>query len=102
MRHILTLAFLLNLVGCASQYQTPTSCSDMKSCTKYVRAKLISNLELDKSFLGQSVEVEFFLNDNAEVIEYKVANQSGLLELDSAAINAIKKSSPFTAIKDLA
>ncbi|MBE0356830.1 hypothetical protein PPHE_a3445 [Pseudoalteromonas phenolica O-BC30] len=52
-------------------------------------------------FKGQEIKIEFFLNDNAEVIEYNITNESGIPELDIAAIKAVKASSPFNELKVL-
>jgi len=101
MRYVTFLFVLLILISCSSKIAVPKKCFDMDSCVSLVRAKLISNMVLDKKYEGHEVEIEFFLNDNSEVIEYKVTNESGLLELDNVVDNAIKKSSPFTAIKVL-
>jgi len=101
MRYITLVFAILCLISCASKPPVPDSCSDMDSCVSLVKSKLVSNMMVDKKYEGYEVKIEFFLNDNAEVVEYKVTSESGLLELDNAGIDAIKKSSPFTAIKVL-
>jgi hypothetical protein len=101
MRIIVALVFLIALTSCSSTITVPKACHDIKSCSVYVRAKLMSNLETDDAFIGQTITIEFFLNDNADIIGYNVNKKSGLLKMDQAVIKAIEKSSPFSAIKVL-
>jgi membrane protein involved in colicin uptake len=101
MRQILMLAALNFLVGCAATNLKPDSCFDMESCVELVTNKLSSNFPADRKFKGQEIKIEFFLNDNAEVIQYKITNESGIPELDIAAIKAVKASSPFNELKVL-
>ena len=100
MRKLLMLALLL-LASCTTGTSKSVDCSDRSSCIKAVKKKLTSNFIAKKHFKGHEVTIEFFLNDNAEVIEYKVISESGIPELEVAGINAIKDSSPFYELKSL-
>jgi len=98
MRKFLAILFCTTLMSCAS-----TNVDQNADQTVYQldQVDAPTNMMVDKKYEGYEVKIEFFLNDNAEVVEYKVTSESGLLELDNAGIDAIKKSSPFTAIKVL-
>lgn len=89
---------MLGLIGCSSTNGVPKICDDIVSCTSLVKLKLQSNLVLDESYKGNIVLIEFFLDDEAKVFEYKISSTTGLRALEDAASTAVQSSSPFTEL----
>lgn len=63
-----------------------------------IKAKLTSNLSVKETSYPKPVVISFLLNDSAEVIAYEVLTDDNNEALEKAAIEAIKKSSPFTEL----
>jgi membrane protein involved in colicin uptake len=95
MNKILIFGIILILQGCVSGIKAPSTCSDIASCANLVKLKLQSNLILEKSFKGQYVLIEFFLDDNGNVVKDIISSSSGISELEMAAKKAVYASSPF-------
>jgi hypothetical protein len=101
MSKFLILSIVTLMIGCASKQNVPSQCSNVASCIQLVKKTLESNFVADEKVNGYSVKIEFWLNDDAEVVNYQVITESDIPELKIAGINAIKNSSPFSALKSL-
>lgn len=101
MKILIVVLFTLALLGCKSTSSVPTSCSNLETCINLVKTKLQSNLVVEESWKGSSLTVEFFLDENANVIESKIFSSTGLLELEKAGVKSILDSSPFFELLEL-
>jgi len=98
LQHLTLVCLILGLIGCSSTNGAPKFCDDIVSCTSLVRLKLQSNLLLEESYKGNIVLIEFFLDDEANVFEYKISSTTGLRALEDAANTAVQNSSPFSEL----
>ncbi|MCL1042581.1 cell envelope integrity protein TolA [Shewanella marisflavi] len=101
MRNLIVLSFLLVLSGCSSRINVPDTCSTIEACINLVKLKLQSNLIVEESWKGESVLIEFFLDDEGNVVELNVSTTTGLAELEVAGRKAVYDSSPFKELLGL-
>jgi hypothetical protein len=101
MKVLIVMILALALLGCKSTPSLPTSCYEIETCSNLVRMKLQSNFIVEESWKGSSITIEFFLDDDANVIESKVFSTTGLVELEKAGMKSIYDSSPFTELLKL-
>ncbi|TPV57255.1 hypothetical protein FJ444_12705 [Aestuariibacter sp. GS-14] len=92
------LFVIVLLFGCVAKHPPSSECNTIKDCTLVIKAKLTSNLSVKETSYPKPVVISFLLNDSAEVIAYEVLTDDNNEALEKAAIEAIRKSSPFTEL----